>query len=441
MKETIIGLFMTVITFFASLFPGNVKEIREQPKAEDFVPVMRFMICSDTHINSADDSKRERLANAIGIAYEIAESDPSYTKLDAFSVVGDCTNNGTVEQFDAFEETVKGALKDETKFLAIVANNHDSWDNGKKSLEFINNITGLGSDYHVVINGYHFIGISASKYEGVRYGLYQRRWLREQLKQAAADDPSKPIFVCHHEHVKYTVYGSSQYEGWGVPHFRDILNQYPQIVHFSGHSHYPLNDPRSIWQGQFTAVGTGAMAYMEITVDRDRSLHPTYDEDYSSELNYDKHAQFWIVDVDANNSVRLRGYDALNGDLLVEHFIKDPADKSSFAYTPYNQEAHTEAPVFPEGASIRAEKEDGGYKLTAPAAENPDGRVTFVYRYKVLDEKGVKRSDGYLANNYWVKNPLDTVILHVKGQPGWTVEIRAENVYGAQSEPLTLTLS
>lgn len=437
MKEAVITLFMTVITFFTSVSGiGSAKVLKDQPKAEDFKPVMRFMICSDTHINSTTDPKRERLSKAIAYAYETAEQDESYPYIDAFSVVGDCTNDGTDEQFQAFGETVKGALKDNTKFLAIVAQNHDGYQ-GKRCLGKIDEITGVGSDYHLVINGYHFIGISTSNKEGQRYGLYQRTWLREQLKQAAEDDPHKPIFVCHHEHVKYTVYGSSMLEGWGVPHFRDIFNKYPQIVHFSGHSHYPINDPRSIWQGEFTAVGTGAMAYMEVTVDRDRSLHPTYDADYSADLNYDRHAQFWLVDVDKDDQVRLRGFDAINNDLLCEYLITAPADRDSFAYTPYNQKAHTSVPQFDKGAEITVRPEgDGKYVFSAPAPVTPDGRNTFVYRLEIVNEKGRVVDKDYLVNNYWVKDPLDTVIFHAEAKPGWTVRIKAENSYGVQSDPI-----
>ena len=104
------------------------------------------------------------------------------------------------------------------------------------------------------------------------------------------------MFVTHHEHNIETVYGSSVYDGWGVPYFKAILNQYPQVVDFSGHSHFPLNDPRSVWQGKFTAIGTGAIYYSEFTVEGLRSYHPADSE---------QTATCWIVELNDKGDLHL----------------------------------------------------------------------------------------------------------------------------------------
>ena len=64
-----------------------------------------------------------------------------------------------------------------------------------------------------------------------------------------------------HHAVKGTVYGS---ELWYTNDLDGILEEYEQVVHFSGHSHFPINDPRSIWQGDFTALNTGTLSYAEM---------------------------------------------------------------------------------------------------------------------------------------------------------------------------------
>ena len=124
----------------------------------------------------------------------------------------------------------------------------------------------------------------------------------EELKKAVADDPTKPIFVMQHEHISGTVYGSLDNEGWGMPDFAEILKDYPQVVDFSGHSHYPLNDPRSIWQGEYTALGTGGLYYAEITVDDVKTVHPE---------GYRFASTFWVVEIDSQNRIRLRAVDLL----------------------------------------------------------------------------------------------------------------------------------
>lgn len=68
--------------------------------------------------------------------------------------------------------------------------------------------------------------------------------MSDKLKQAAKDDPEKPIFVFHHQPFKDTVYGSE----WGFDINRDLfydtLRNYPQVITFSGHTHYPLDNPK-----------------------------------------------------------------------------------------------------------------------------------------------------------------------------------------------------
>ena len=87
------------------------------------------------------------------------------------------------------------------------------------------------------------------------------------ISAAVEADPEKPVFVFQHEHVRDTVYGSSKSDGWGLETFTEVLSKYPQVVHISGHSHFPANDPRAIWQGNFTAVNDGGLGYFELAVD------------------------------------------------------------------------------------------------------------------------------------------------------------------------------
>ena len=40
------------------------------------------------------------------------------------------------------------------------------------------------------------------------------------------------------------------------------LSKFPNCVAFSGHSHTPLRDERTVWQGAFTSVGTASLRYL-----------------------------------------------------------------------------------------------------------------------------------------------------------------------------------
>lgn len=427
--KTILSVFVSLATFVLSMVaPFNTVTA---PKDEDgFAPVLRFVIASDTHIEAVGDARCHRIQKILSLAYNDARQNKYYQNLDAALFAGDLTDDGRYDEYIGFRAAVDSVRKkDETKFLAVVAKSHDGKTLDKKSLSVYESLSGMDSDFHEEINGFHFIGLSASKTQGDHYSEYQRAWLREQLDEAVAVDPQKPIFVMHHEHVRDTVYGSTDEDGWGIDYFKDIFEQYPQIIHFSGHSHYPINDPRSIWQGAFTAVGTGAVYYAELTVDGENCVHPTHSRQI---------AQAWIVEVNAQNEVRLRGFDALSGSLLCKYTLHGIADTAAREYTPEQQEDTSSAPAFPSDASVTVKKQLGGkVKVSVPAAESTDGNIIFIYRMTVKDSSGNVIDEQKLVNDYWLANSYKKIDFTTAASSGCTVSVIAENAYGMQSAPLT----
>jgi hypothetical protein len=395
-----------------------------------FVPVMRFVAASDTHVKSNDATNEQRIGKMMKLAYSIADNDPVYKKLDALLIAGDLTNDGTKDEFDRFGSAVKNSLRDGTQFLGVVAKNHDGYEMKRAELRsYYKNLMGVDADFHTVIGGYHFIGISASEKDSKHYDAGQKKWLKQQLDIATADDPEKPVFVMHHEHVRNTVYGSSTYDGWGKTAFTSILKKYPQVVDFSGHSHYPLNDPRSIWQGKFTAIGTGAIYYSEFTVERLRSYHP---ED-SGET-----ATCWIVELDAQNNMRLRGYDVLAGKMLCEEILKNPAKSENRDFTPEKRKADSVAPSFDENAEIEVNCEYGKCTLTVPAASCADGKPVVLYRAAAKDRFGTTAAKTWVMPSYYRAVDEESFTLELTDLPAGTykISVTAENAYGIQSEAL-----
>ncbi len=423
MTKFILAIFMAVISILA---PFNNVKAPEEEKV-DFKPVIRFSAVSDSHVEMLGDKRTQRIQKAISLAYNVAAQDENYPTLDGMIYAGDLTDDGRRLQFLDFIATTNKALKDETQLMAVVAKSHDGYVFKGGTGEYFEGISGLNADSHYVINGFHFIGISRSKNDDEHYSEYQREWLKAQLDEATKDDPEKPIFVFHHEHVADTVYGSLAEDGWGIDYFKDIIEEYPQIVHLSGHSHYPLNDPRSIWQGKFTAIGTGSLNYAEFTVDGVNVIHPD---------NYRKMGQEWIIEVDAENTIRLRGYDVLSGTLLCEYYINNPADASHRQFTPAQQEAALGAPAFKDGAELKVKKIAGKYKVTAPAAESEKMNPVFLYRFYVYNENGEEVSSKWVLNNYWLADTYESITEKVKAEKGCTIKVVAENAYGKQSEAL-----
>ena len=423
-------IFCVLLSCLLLVSAGGAAFAAGTAEAESFTPVMRFVAASDTHVLENSDQNEQRIGKMMALAYEIAAADPAYNRVDALLIAGDLTNDGTETEFNKFWAAVSGALQGDTRFLGVVAKNHDGWTMNRAGMRgAYTALTGNEAEFHAVIGGYHFIGVSASSKDGQHYDMGQLKWLKQQLDAEVAADPDRPVFVTHHEHVRGTVYGSSLYDGWGVPYFTAILNQYPQVVDFSGHSHFPLNDPRSIWQGRFTAVGTGAIYYSEFTVEGLRSYHPADSGDT---------ATCWIVELDKDSNLRLRGYDVLAGALLCEEILLNPADPANREYTPAKRRAASKAPVFAAGAAPSAEPAYGGVTVTAPAAASADGMPVTLYRACAKDKFGMTAAESWVLPSYYRAVEQGSVTLELAGLAAgdYTVCVTAENAYGGRSQPI-----
>ena len=403
--------------------------------ATRFVPVLRFIASSDTHVQDGNDLTANRMRKMLDMGYSIAREDAEYNRLDALIVAGDLTDDGTPSEFEKFGKTVSESLRDETQFLGVVAKNHDGYKLRRRELRALfTELTGCAADFHTTICGYHFIGISVSANGACHYDRGQLAWLKAQLNAAVADDPDKPVFVIHHEHVRNTVYGSSLYDGWGVPYFTEILKQYPQVVDFSGHSHFPLNDPRSVWQGAFTAIGTGAVYYSEFTIGARRTYHPA--DAYET-------ATCWIVEADAAHRIRLRGMDILSNECLCEYILENPADPENRDYAPEAQRAKSAAPSFDENAALTVTSSGYVFDIQAPKAHSNDGMTVTLYRAYIRNAQGVKVAQGWTLPVYYRGVQQDEIVLSLKhlGSGEYTVGVIAENAYGGQSAPIETTVT
>lgn len=395
----------------------------------EFIPAFRFVVCSDAHIEGIGSPGYRRLKKVIDYSLSFAREDAHYNNVDKFFVAGDITNKGSKEEFDAFREIYDYGAEKGAEFLCTVAKGHDSITMGKKSLEYYKSFTNQETDFHKVIGGYHFIGVSTSRMKKRFNSSFQKMWLKRELDKAVADTPDKPVFLMHHEHIKYTVYGSFDEDGWGKILFADVLKKYPNVVDFSGHSHYPVNDPRSLWQREYTAMGTGSLKYTELTVDGVPKVHP--------EL-YDECANFLIVEADKDSNIHIIGVDCLAEEILCEYYLKNPADKNNRDFTPEKQRARSNPPVFSDGAEVLVTQQDGFYSAEYPKASGVDGEPVFIYRVYAENEKGETVKERKTVPAYYLFSQSDRLTTDIgrldKGR--YRIKVIAESPYGVQSEPI-----
>ena len=426
--SVLLTLFTTLATFFGIfIMPAAPKDIED-----DFVPVMRFVAASDTHVITLGDTGCRRITKMMKQAYALAEQDADYNTVDAVVVAGDLTDDGTMFAYAAYAKTFESVLRDETQLLSLAAvDSHDGNTYSKAdSLGMFTQVTGQEPDYHTVIGGFHFIVVSACVDEDKHYTEEQIEWLDEQLSIAVADTPDKPVFVFQHEHITDTVFGSYTYEGWGVKYFTEVLNKYPQVVDISGHSHYPSNDPRSIWQGTFTAIGDCGLSYAEFSVDGVNSIHP----DGCKTV-----AQALILEVDADNRVLVKVLDITAGEILCTYLVDNVTDAVKTKYSHDERRAAANAPVFADDAAITYKKGVINATVTVPQATVEDGNEIYIYRIAVKNEAGETLYAAWEFSEYYFADRPDSISFKFSMPDGAAyAEVVAEDVWGNQSEALTI---
>ncbi len=428
--SSVISVILGVFTYFAAILsPSFVAPVPEM-KQDDFIPVMRFVATSDTHIETMGDIGCKRASATIKTAYAISDADEDYKNLDAVVFSGDLTDHGFGGSFFTFAAITDNEIREGTERLAVVAKSHDSYTLSKNSIKLFTAITGQESDFHRVIRGFHFIGISRSAtFE--QYTEEQVKWLDENLAAAVKDDPSKPVFVFQHEHVKNTVYGSSDTDGWGLDVFSQVLSKYPQAVHISGHSHFPANDPRAVWQGDFTAINDGGLSYFELAVDGKNGQFPK---------DKDRMTQALIIEVDADNRVLVKVLDVDAGKIMREFLIDNISEENKTKYSFEARKEKASAPVFPEGSALSYEKKGILNYVTVPQAEVSEDNEVFVYRISVINEKGKTVHEDWAFSQYFFSDKPETITFDgfISLGKSFTVRVIAEDVWGNRSDALEI---
>ena len=419
---------------FSALFGATslISGVVQPPKApEDFTPVVRFAVCSDVHLDgSPAQPAAERLGWLFDDSYAYAESSPVYKALDAVLVVGDFATNGDPLEYTRYNKIVNEHIRPGTQHLEVLGNHEFiRYRDEDASVAY-----GVYREYvypevdrHDVINGYHFIGVSYD--DNGKTFLQKLSWLKEQLDAAVQEDPDRPVFVYQHPHPFGTVYGSVN---WSDVSVSAVLDQYPQVVDFSGHSHYASSDPRSIWQGSFTAVGTGSLKGYMCNLN-----YVSGDEDAPGESG-----GFWIVEADAEGNVRLKLYDVVSRCFFenVDYYLPNPAKEENRPYGWDNSLSLDTPPAFPEGASVTGERVKWDAVLRFPdavgyyEAEN--------YKIVVSDGKLKPVWEGTVVSDY-VRAGLTGVTANL-GQLAdgtYTVQITANSPYEKKGDTLTGTVT
>lgn len=307
MKRRTIHLFSALLTaaLISLWVPGHSVKAVEPPN-------LQMAVMSDVHINSKDLNNHFKQALT-----DLSRIAPNY---DTIAIVGDMTDTGIESDYQSFKQ-ILNAYKNPSAEQVLSMGNHEYFESyiDKNSTvtddmlqaRFMNDSDEpLSSIYYDKwIKGYHFISLAGersprsllnyeSMYPGAKDWAYisdqQYQWLEQTLAINASSN--KPIFVFLHQPITNTVYGSINWgAGFDSERLLAILQKYPQVILFSGHSHYLLDHPKSIYQDGFTMVNTSSVDYT------------WYEGGWVP-----NHSQGFLVNV-YNNRVELKGREFSNG--------------------------------------------------------------------------------------------------------------------------------
>lgn len=450
---------------------GGMLSTKSKGVAEDvFVPVFRFAVCSDTHVTPANPILPQKFEKFFDTAYAYADNHESYKDLDAIAVTGDLTHCNTATEMSTVRQIVTSKLRRDTAFLSIMGN-HDLYDSATGQDLGTNDNTSYTTimyeemDRHLVVDGFHLIGVSNETSMG-DYSDSSFDWLEQELAKAATESPDKPIFTFQHFHLTDTVFSSvaatsnSFHSTKDSAQFDALYSKYPQVVNFSGHSHSPGTNTRGVYQKDYTVIDVPAFFSVGGIGYGDRIVSDKYFGENSSfyysdgtTATGDKVAQsdnganmYRIVEVDANNRVRIYTYDMLlnglcktasseDGDAVMCFEIENVKDKNTFAYTD-EKYADITAPFWSEGASVNLSISSSKATITFPQAREDNCMLGYQVSVTGEDYSVVYNvmDDFYLQENVadeTFRFALPTTV------GTYTVAVTATNVWGLKSAAIT----
>lgn len=426
------------------------RALGNQAIADEFTPILRFVVASDVHYADAVTVQDEKFEAMLNGAYAYADGHGKYTALDGAFIVGDIAHRGTATSLNRFFTDFYRWTREGTEAQAVLGN-HEFSPQENRPYTVSRYLAASGyetADRHIVISGYHFILMSPSHYEG--FNDDKIAWLETELAAAAADDPTgkKPIFVFQHHPAFDTVYGSE--DEWGVSNLNSVFAEYPQVVDFSGHSHFPINDPRSIWQGSFTELNTGSCREWGMDIAgvstkthfaADAKGGWTLDEFPENGYLYDP-GKYYVVEVNAASRVLIRAFDVGTGAEVIEPiFLSSVGVPAKFAYTDARANEE-ETPRFAPDAEVET------VKLSSTAAEFRFPRTVFggyVQHYRCEVRRGNELvTTAYRLDCGFLFPAPETLTLPLTGltpETEYTVTITPVTSWENEGEPLVFAFT
>jgi predicted MPP superfamily phosphohydrolase len=378
----------------------------------------RFAVLSDTHFDNREGNGE---TSDVKVSRALQNLTLRNGPLDAIFNAGDLTDHGYESEYDhllAYFTNPEYVPQGVPAYYLM--GNHDNYGGEYRYLAK----TRQPMNQYLEIRGYPFITVSQTGSLTTDYNHAAQRFLRESHEDAAANYPGKPIFVFVHVPAQNTCYGS----GGGSPIFPPLLRPYPQVILFSGHSHSPMGDARSIWQGEYTAINDGSTNYSSVSDNGNRAE------------GYNRVTEGLIVDLkDGGNTVEIMRLDTRrNEEILPRWAVHAPYDGSNFAGE-YRGRNGLPAPVFAADGNSRVTASANGGTLTVTFPQATDDEQVHHYLIDVLDaaDNSVLQSANRFSLHYLNSEMPQSLSVEFTGLPAGRqlkIRITAVDAFDNRSE-------
>lgn len=448
--------------------------------------VLNLGVMSDLHLSYSYDSLasiQTKIANYAKASFVLDELSGG---LDAILLCGDYTSTGQEFQVRTFLSASKAIMNavnvgkseaEKTAWIMTYGNHDTEWGNNLtvSQWETLMNEYGLLDDvtmgpdgagcYKLTINKngktYYVFSLETTEYNAPSnmFRVDTLEWLDDELAAVSADDY---VYVVSHGPIKESgAYGAdinfdknadwgtaeSGYTGTnretGKPTSSEIdalLTKYPNVVYFSGHTHFTDFLESSIMQKNYTAVNVGALHAADLY----SSLSKFLDEEGGNKGSYTRDGYSLLLQVDGNGNLRIKRIKNAHNyanvsisysqtwdktlantstasgepELVSAAYVQSvtvnsvsmpaaadiddgwtmPAPKADKSHLKYFSQERACAPVFADNATVSVSNAliaDG--KFTASVTFNTATCSTLIHRYEI----SVYNSEGTLLGSRW----------------------------------------